>query len=288
MGCVSAILLVMQVGSFAQTRAPRKPASPKASAVTLLTPSAGQVLSGTMQLTLSGDLSSVARVEYKMGNYYIGYSTQSPFNVSWNTALAADGNMVIESFAYDLLGNVISSTATPVVFSNYGDKAELLNGGFPAKLSGSTTITLHAFDSIHSPAYWTSAIDGEVLSVIYTDHAAKNDQTQTQTIDTTIYPNGLREFYFAFHSNDYNNPNPPPGNINYRGMVMQRVDMENGRTFMDVVASYLHVYTPVGGTVALGCSVPTRMVIRGRVPRPPGLRRIQPLERSTRLASCLR
>ncbi len=37
-------------------------------------------------------------------------------------------------------------------------------------------------------------------------------------------------------------------------MIMQCIDTENGRTFMEVIASYLHVYTPVGGSVALGCS----------------------------------
>jgi hypothetical protein len=207
-----------------------------------------------MQLTVAGDLSNVAWVRYKIGNYVIAYSAQSPFNVSWNSALAADGNIQIETIAADLLGNTISDTITPIVFSNYGNKAELLNGGFPAKISGTATITLHAYDSLHSPAYWTSAIDGESLAVIYTDQAAKNDQTRTQTIDTTLYPNGLHEFHFAFHTNDYNNPNPPPGNENFRGMIMQSIDTENGRTFMEVIATYLHVYTPVGGSVALGCS----------------------------------
>jgi len=252
--CISVVLCFLQIGSSAQTRAPRKPAAPKPSAVQLQTPAVGQTVSGTIQLTVAGDFSNVAKVDYKIGNYRLAFATQSPFNASYNTALASDGNVQIETIAYDTLSNVLSDTTTPVVFSNYGAKAEVLNGGLPAKISGSATITLHAFDPLHSPAYWTSAIDGEILPVIYTDQAAKNDQTQNQTIDSTIYPNGLHEFYFTFHSNDYNNPNPPPGNENYRGMVMQRFDLENGRTFMEAVASYLHVYTPVGGTLALGCS----------------------------------
>lgn len=246
--------MFLQVGSPAQTRPPRKPTAPRASSIQLLTPAVGQTVTGVMQLTVTGDLSNVAWVRYRIGNYLIAFSTQTPFNVSWNTAQAADGTVQIETTATDILGNTISDTITPVVFANYGNKAEVLNGGIPATLSGSASITLHAYDSLHSPAYWTSAIDGEILPVIYTDQAAKNDQTQVQTIDTTIFPNGLHEFYFAFHSNDYNNPNPPSGNENYRGMVMQRIDIENGRTLMDVIASYLHVYTPVGGTVALGCS----------------------------------
>jgi hypothetical protein len=207
-----------------------------------------------MQLAMSGDFSNVARVCYKMGNYIFASSSQSPFNVSWNSGLAADGNVQIEALAYDASGNVVSDTFTPVVFSNYGDKAEVMSPGFPATMSGSTTITLHAYDAVHYPAYWTSAIDGEVLPVLYTDHSTKNDITQAQTIDTTAYLNGSHEFYFAFHSSDYNNPTPPPGNENYRGMVMQLINTQNGRTFMEVMASYLHVYTALGGKVSLGCS----------------------------------
>jgi hypothetical protein len=207
-----------------------------------------------MQLSVAGNFSNVARVYYKMGHYIFASSSQSPFNVSWNSALAADGNTQIETIAYDIFGNVLSDTYTPVVFSNYGNKAEVLAPGIPATMSGLTTINLHAFDAVHYPAYWTSAIDGEILPVIYTDQSTKNDNTQAQAIDTTAYSNGSHEFYFAFHSGDYNNPKPVSGNENYRGMVMQLINTQNGRTFMEVMAAYLHVYTTVGGNLSLGCS----------------------------------
>jgi hypothetical protein len=207
-----------------------------------------------MQLSVTGNLSNVARVYYKMGHYIFASSSQSPFNVSWNSALAADGNMQIETIACDVYDNVLSDSFTPVVFSNYGNKAEVLAPGIPATMSGLTTINLHAYDPLHYPAYWSSAIDGEILPVIYTDQSTKNDNTQAQVIDTTIYSNGSHEFYFAFHSGDYNNPKPVSGNENYRGMVMQSVNIQNGRTFMEVMATYLHVYTNVGGNLSLGCS----------------------------------
>ena len=247
------LLLFLQFVSPAQVRPPRKPAAPRSS-IQLQTPSAGQVVSGIMKLSVAGNFSNVARVYYKLGHYIFASSSQSPFGVSWNSALAADGNSQIETVSYDIFGNVLSDTYTPVVFSNYGDKAEVLAPGFPAAMSGLTTVNLHAYDSLHYPAYWTSAIDGEVLPVIFTDQSTKNDNTQAQTIDTTIYSNGLHEFYFAFHSGDYNNPKPAAGNENYRGMVMQLVNTQNGRTFMEVMAGYLHVYTSVGGNLSLGCS----------------------------------
>jgi hypothetical protein len=251
--CLSVVFLCLQVGSPAQTGSVRKPVTHH-NIIQLQTPTASQAVSGTVQLTLSGDLSKVASVCYKLGNYRFAYSTQSPFSAYWNSALASDGNSQIEAVVYDAFGGVLSDTFTPVVLANYGNKAEVLNGGLPGTMTGQVTLKLHAYDSVHYPAYWTSAIDGEILTPLYTDQAGKNDNSVSQPIDTTIYPNGLREFYFAFHSNDFNNPSPPPGNENYRGMVMQYVDIENGRTFMDVVARYLHVYTSVGGSVALGCS----------------------------------
>ncbi len=251
---LSVALFCLQAGSQSQIQPHKPPAAPRASGVQLQTPAAGQTVSGTLQLTLSGDLSKVAKVYYKMGRHFFATSAVRPFSVTWNSALSADGNVQIETVAFDILGNILADTITPVIFSNYGNKAEILSPGFPATLTGSVSINLHAFDALHSPAYWTSAIDGEVLPVIFTDQVGQHDQTQTQTIDTTIYPNGPHEFYFAFHSNDYNNPNPPPGNENFRGMVMQLITMQNGKTYMDVVANYLHVYTAVGGNVTLGCT----------------------------------
>ncbi len=252
LGCICILLLGVQQGSFAQSPTRKIPA-PRARGIQVQSPVSGQTVSGTLKLALTGDLSQVASVRYRLGDYLLAVSTESPFSVSWNSAFSADGNSQIESTAYDIFGNVLSDIFTPVVFSNYGDKAVILNGGLPVKVSGTLTLGIQAYDSVHYPAYWVTAIDGDTLTPTYTDHGGVQTNSITEKIDTTAYPNGNREFYFAFHSNDYNNPNPPPGNENFRGMVMQYVDFENGRTFMEVVAKYLHVYEPVGGTLALGC-----------------------------------
>jgi hypothetical protein len=244
---------VLQSGSLAQNDAFRKPVKTSASAVVLQTPAASQTVTGTIQLTLSGNLSSVYHVDYKIGNYRFASSATSPFSVSWNSALASDGNVQIETIAYDPFGNILSDTFTPVVLLNYGDKASV-TGGLPAQASGSLTYALQGYDSVHYPAYWTTFIDGEAQTPLYTDQAAKNQNTVTQTIDTTMYPNGTHEFYFTFHSNDYNNPKPPGGPEDFRGMVAQQINFQNGQTFMDVIANYLHVYTTVGARLALGCT----------------------------------
>ncbi len=215
-------------------------------------PAAGQTITGSLHLALAGDLSKVATVEYRIGDYRIALRTSPPFSLDWNSALAGDGNHQIEAIARDAFGAIVSDGVIPLVFQNYGCKGEVVNG-LPATLSGSVPLTLHAFDPQHFPAYWEVAIDGELVPPRYTDQTAKNDVSITESLDTTIYPNGVHEFSLAVHSNDYGVANPVQGNENYRGTVMQNVDIENGRTFMEPIANYLHVYTQVGGGVAVGC-----------------------------------
>lgn len=245
--CLTVAAFFLQTGNLAQS------ARVHANAIQLVSPS-NQTVTGTFNFSVSGDLSAVASVEYKMGNYRIALSSESPFNVAWNSALAADGNIQVETIARDAFGKIISDMFAPLVFLNYGNKTEILKGGLPARLTGNVPMTIHGYDSVHFPAFWNVSIDGEQLPPIYTDHFSTHDVTITPTLDTTIYPNGSHEFYVTFHSNDFGVANPPPGSTDYRGMIMQTVDIENGRTFMEVVANYLHVYTPVGGTVALQCS----------------------------------
>ncbi len=224
-----------------------------AAGLQIQSPAGHQTVSGSLHLALSGDLSGVASVEYLLGNYRLGRQAVAPFTLDWNSALAGDGNSQIEAVARDPLGNVIFDGAVDVVFQNYGNKAEILNAT-PTVWSGLVPLSLHAFDAQHYPAYWEVSIDGELAQPRYTDQTGKNDVTISETLDTTVYPNGKHEFSFVFHSNDYGNPKPPGGNENYRGMVTRNIDIENGRTYLEPVANYVHVYIGVGGGVGLGCT----------------------------------
>ena len=235
-------LFVVESGSFAQS-----------SGIQFQSPTSHQNVSGKLTLSLAGDLSNAASVEYRIGNYRIALCTRPPFSYGWNSALAGDGNSQIEAIARDAFGTTLADVTTPIVLQNYGPKAEITNT-LPATLSGSVPLNLHAYDPQHYPAYWEVSIDGEVAIPRFTDQNGKNDASISATLDTTAYPNGAHELQFVFHSNDYSNPNPPQGNEDFRGIVEQNVVIDNGRTFMEPAAQYLHVYSAVGATVALGCS----------------------------------
>ena len=213
-----------------------------------------QTVTGNLHLAPAGDLTGVASVEYRLGNYRISKQTRAPFTFDWNSAFAVDGASELTIIARDFLDREVSRTPLPVVFQNYGNTAELVNNPLTGNIvSGSVPLTLHAIDSKHYPAYWQIFIDGELAALRFTDQGGKNENSLTQTLDTTRYPNGLHEFSFTVHSNDFNNPNPVDGYIDFRGGVTQMVQIDNGRTYMEPVANLLHVYAAPGDTVPLTC-----------------------------------
>ena len=216
-------------------------------------PAVNRTVGGTLHLALSGDFSSVAAVEYRLGNYRLSKQTRAPFSFDWNSALASDGASQITAIARDLLDNVVYQASQPVTIQNYGNTAELVNNPFSRAVSGGVPLTLHAIDTKHFPAYWQVFIDGDLAALRFTDQNARNEATVSQVLDTTKYVNGPHEFHFAFHSNDYGVANPAGGNLDFRGGVTQMVQFDNGRTYMEPLANALHVYAVPGQTVALGC-----------------------------------
>ena len=222
-------------------------------ALTFDSPAPNQTVNGTLHLALAGDFSSVTSVEYRLGTYRLSKQTRAPFAFDWNSALAADGSSQITAIARDLLDNVIYQSSQPVRIQNFGNTAELVNNPFTRPVSGGVSLTLHANDTKHFPAYWQVFIDGDLAALRFTDQNAKNDATLSQILDTTKYTNGTHELHFAFHSNDYGVANPPGGNLDFRGGVTQMAQLDNGRAYMEPVANFLHVYAAPGQTVALGC-----------------------------------
>ena len=222
-------------------------------ALSVASPLPGQSVTGILRLAPAGDLTGVASVEYRLGNYRISKQTRAPFTFDWNSAFAVDGASQITIIARDFLDRELSRTPLPVVFQNYGNTAELVNNPLGNTVSGSVQLTLHAIDTKHYPAYWQIFVDGELAALRFTDQGGKNDNSLTQTLDTTRYPNGSHEFSFAVHSNDFNNPSPVDGSIDFRGGVTQMVQFDNGRTYMEPVANLLHVYAAPGDALPLTC-----------------------------------
>jgi hypothetical protein len=247
-------LAAIQIGSLGSAATRRTKPAPGAGSLSIASPVLNQVVSGTLHLAPSGNLAGVSSVEFLIGNYRIARQAAAPFTYDWNSALAADGDSQIEFIARDPFDNIVFDQTVPVTLQNFNDKAQSTNGALDQTLSGTVALSLRAVDSVHFPAYWQLFVDGELFALRFTDETAKGDVTLTQNLDTTRYPNGKHEFHFAFHSNDYGVATPPGGPEDFRGMITRNVTLDNGRTFMDVQPNYLHVYTAVGGTVALGCA----------------------------------
>lgn len=80
--------------------------------VTITSPAAGSHLAGTVNVTAqASDNAGVANIELYKDNVLVGSSTGSTLNYEWNTTAEADGPHTFVSKAYDVNGNVGSSSA---------------------------------------------------------------------------------------------------------------------------------------------------------------------------------
>ena len=235
-------------------------AIPGAPPVTTLIPALNQTVAGNITFSVTGpSLLKTASVEYTLGAYRIamvGAQSSNPnFQFTWNSALASDGNSQIEVTARDYLDNIIFQDIRPITLSNYGNSASAL---LAPTVAGMVPVALSAYDKFHFPAYWQIFLDGEILptttGLLFSDHDGVHSNSRNTVIDTTLYPNGRHEFHFAFHSNDYPSASSANSNIDFRGMVTQNVNINNGRALMEILPNYLFVYAPVSTGVQLTCS----------------------------------
>lgn len=92
--------------------------------VTLITPAAGQSLSGTMLLEVnSSDNVGLAKVEFYAGTTLLGISTTpaitpNTFQLNWNSASLTNGSYDFTAKAYDLSGNTTTSGIQTAYISN--------------------------------------------------------------------------------------------------------------------------------------------------------------------------
>ncbi len=219
-----------------------------------------QVITGMATFSVTGpNLSKTASVEYTLGAYRIGLvaaqNANPNFQVTWNSALAADGNSQVEVTARDYLDNIIFQDIRPITLSNFGNSAA---APLAPALTGQVPLVLSAYDKTHFPAYWQIFLDGEILpgvsGLLFSDQDGVHSNSRATTLDTTLYPNGRHEFHFALHSNDYPAPAGGSSGLDFRGMVTQNVNINNGRALMEILPNYLFVYTPVSTGVQLTCA----------------------------------
>lgn len=88
-------------------------------AVNLTSPETGSTVAGSVTLTSSvSDNDSIDYVEFYYDTTLIGSDSTAPYSYTWDTSAVSNGTYELTARAYDLSGNVASSTAVGVTVTN--------------------------------------------------------------------------------------------------------------------------------------------------------------------------
>jgi hypothetical protein len=92
----------------------------------ITSPANGATVSGTITISANAsDNVGVTNVEFYRGTTLIGSDASSPYSVSWNTTLVANGSYSLTSKAYDAAGNSGTSAAVNVTVNNVSAPPDL-------------------------------------------------------------------------------------------------------------------------------------------------------------------
>ncbi|MGH9922648.1 MAG: Ig-like domain-containing protein, partial [Nitrososphaerales archaeon] len=87
--------------------------------VSIASPLSGQTLTGTISISAdAADDTGVVRVEFYVDGQLIATDTTNTFATSWNTNAVPDGSHRLSGKAYDLAGNVGTTSDTGVIINN--------------------------------------------------------------------------------------------------------------------------------------------------------------------------
>ncbi|WNG57901.1 S8 family serine peptidase [Archangium gephyra] len=118
-----------------------------APATALSAPAQNALAGGIVQVgATASDAHGVAKVELYADGSLIGTDTGAPYSVSWNSATVADGAHTLTARAYDLAGNVRTSTAVTVNTDNTAPDAALTAPAQGRFLRGSLLLEATASD----------------------------------------------------------------------------------------------------------------------------------------------
>lgn len=116
--------------------------------VSLTAPTAGQTLSGTVNLQANAaDNIGVARVDFYAGGNLVGTDTASPYQVFWNSALLANGTYTFTAKATDTAGNTAFSSTNASI-----NNPSSLTINDVSKSEGNSGLTAYNFTVKLSPA----------------------------------------------------------------------------------------------------------------------------------------
>ncbi len=161
---------------------------------------------------------------------------------------------MLQATGRDNTGKIVATAQQPFVINNSGNTLAVMSPNLMHTLRGLVTLKMVGTDSQYYPAYWLANVDGQQVSLTYTDNAGLKTNTTSAQIDTTLFPNGTHELSIAMHSDFW-----PTGQIanksyyNFRGGLDQVINVDNGHALMAIVPNYLHAYVQPNGTLNLKC-----------------------------------
>ncbi|MBV8202611.1 MAG: hypothetical protein JOZ15_18505 [Acidobacteria bacterium] len=127
-------------------------------------PANNATVSGTITVTASASDPDLNKVEIYIDSVLKASFTASPYNYSWNTTTVANGTHTIFSKAYDVAGNVGTSTTVTVTVFNSTAQQLLLNPGFESgAVSWTSTPSVIGQNGPSEPAHsgtWDAWLDG--------------------------------------------------------------------------------------------------------------------------------
>jgi hypothetical protein len=123
-----------------------------APSVSLTAPANSSIVSGTVSVAATAsDNIGVSKVEFYVNNVLQATDTSSPYSLSWNTTLVANGSYTLSAKAYDAAGNVGSSANVSVTVNNHDATAPTVSVTSPsagATVNGTVAVTATANDNI--------------------------------------------------------------------------------------------------------------------------------------------
>ncbi|HZH18491.1 MAG TPA: Ig-like domain-containing protein [Archangium sp.] len=153
--------------------------------VALTSPAQGSWHRGTVELeATASDNQGVARVEFYHGETLLGTDSTAPYTLSWNTLATSmdDGANTLEVKAFDLAGNVRTSTEVGVTIDNTAPAAGVSTPAYGAHVRGVVPFTAIAHDSLGVAR--VEFYDGAtLLGTVYTEPYAVS-------WDTALVPDG--------------------------------------------------------------------------------------------------
>lgn len=153
-----------------------------APALTVLTPTANSVLSGSVALSASGQAvagRAISSIEYSIDGQAVGTATTAPWSVSWNSRLVGNGAHTLQAVATDSAG--ASSTPATVAFTTDNDfvspTVTLTSPVASALIRSDVSILGTVVDDRQGTTTWEVRVDGVVVSTGTADAIATNWNT---------------------------------------------------------------------------------------------------------------